>query len=271
VDIVYGYLWPDSFPAAERLKWMHSTAAGVGWTQAPAILSHPAIVTNSRIHAAQISEHLFGLLLMLRHGLHEALGHQRQHAWRSPAGPIRTLPGKTLCILGLGTIGRRCAQIGAAMGMRVVGVQRNPRPTDHVEQVLSPGQLTEALAQADVVMNLLPGTAETEKMIAAPQFDAMPDGAYFLNAGRGQTVDTDALLAALRGGRLAAAGLDVVDPEPLPADHPLWDEPNVLITAHYSGVVDDYFDQTEALFLDNLRCFLAGQPMRNVVDKRAGY
>jgi len=272
VDIVYGRLRAELFARARRLKWIHTTAAGADWSQRPEVVAYPCLVTNSRIHAVQISEHLFGMLLMLTHRLGWAYARQLEHVWDSPGlKDVRTLPGRTLCILGLGTIGRRCAELGAAHEMRVIGVKRHPEPVPHVQRVLGPDRLNEALGQAEVVMNLLPGTRQTEKLIGPQQFQAMADGALFLNAGRGKTVDTDAMIEALRSGRLAGAGLDVVDPEPLPPQHPLWDMPNVIITAHYSGLVDDYFEQTEALFLDNLRRFLAGEPLVGLVDKQAGY
>ncbi len=278
VDIVYGTITPARIALATNLKWLQTLGAGVSWTQTPEVLAHKVVITNARIHAVQISEHLFGLLLMLTRGLDKAVRWQMNNEWESPemAG-LPSLPGKTLCVLGLGVIGRRCAMLGAAHGMRVIGVRRNAAsagPTEHMEHVekkYSVGQLDEALVRADVVMNILPGTAETNGMIGKSQFDAMPDGSYFLNAGRGATVDTDALIDALSSGKLAGAGLDVTDPEPLPGDHPLWDAPNVIITAHYSGNVDSYYSQTEKLFLENFARFLAGEPLESVVDKQAGY
>jgi len=272
VDAVYGRLPTHLFARAPRLKWVHTTAAGASWAQRPEVRGHPAAVTNSRIHAVQISEHLFGMLLVLAHRLHWAYARQLHRRWDSPSlEEIWSLPGKTLCVLGLGTIGRRCAALGAAFGMRVVGLRRRPEPLDGVEHVFGPEQLDDALRQGQVIMNLLPGTEQTAAMIGPAQFEAMPDGCVFLNAGRGSTVDTDALVAALRSGKVAAAGLDVLDPEPLPEDHPLWRMPNVILTAHYAGAICDYFQQTERLFLDNLRRFLAAQPLVGLVDKSAGY
>ncbi len=275
VDIVYGTISPAQFARAENLKWLQTLGAGVSWTQTPEVLAHPAVITNARIHAVQISEHLFGLLLMLTRRLDKAVRWQAGRQWKEPEmDEMISLPGKTLCVLGLGVIGRRCAMLGAAHGMRVIGVKRNFATTDsvdHVEKVYTPDQLDEALSRADIVMNLIPGTAETFRMISKRQFDAMPDSSYFLNAGRGATVDTNAIIEALRSGKLAGAGLDVMDPEPLPADHPLWDAPNVIITAHYSGVVDTYYAQTKRLFLENFARFLAGEALESVIDKKAGY
>jgi D-2-hydroxyacid dehydrogenase (NADP+) len=181
------------------------------------------------------------------------------------------LTGKTLCVVGLGTIGHRCAELGAALGMRVIGVRRSPRPTPPAEAVYAAKDLCQALGRADVVIIVLPGTAETAGLIGRAELAALPQGALLLNAGRGKTVDTDALVAALASGHLAGAGLDVVDPEPLPPEHPLWTMPNVLITPHTSGLHRTYTPEATAAFLDNLRRFLAGQELVGVVDKTLGY
>ncbi|MHB9130525.1 MAG: D-2-hydroxyacid dehydrogenase [Armatimonadota bacterium] len=272
VDIIYGMLDPELFPRAARLKWLQTDFAGMEWANHPAVQAHPAILTNARIHAAAISEHLFGLLLMLTRLLTTAYRGQLQHEWeRSMMGQVDMLCGKTLCILGLGVIGRRCAALGKAFGMRVIGIRRHPQPEPDVEMVYGDEQFHEALAQADVVMNLLPNTPHTHKVIGVAEFAAMRPGAYFLNAGRGQTVDTDALVAALQSGHLRGAGLDVVDPEPLPPDHPLWDLPNVVITAHYGGAFPQYAEAAARIFLDNLHRFLAGESLQFVVDKAQGY
>ncbi len=272
VEIIYGGIKPEDFPRAARLKWLQSTGAGAGWTQRPEVLHHPAVITNARIHAEQISEHLFGMLLMLTRRLHEAYRNQLERLWQPPkGGEVLGLSGRTLCVLGLGAIGQRCTALGAAFGMRVIGVRRRPRPTEHVQRVFGPDELEQALRQGQAVMSLLPGTSATEKIIGRRQFAAMPGGAMFFNAGRGSTVDTEALVEALAGGKLAGAGLDVVDPEPLPAEHPLWGMPNVIISAHYSGGIADYHRRTERVFLDNLARYLAGLPLESVVDKQEGY
>jgi D-2-hydroxyacid dehydrogenase (NADP+) len=273
VEVVYGGLKAEFFPRAGRLRWLQSTGAGAGWAQRPEVRDHPVVVTNAHIHADQIAEHLFGLLLMLNHRLHETYLLQRDQQWQAPptARTITTLPGRRLCVLGLGVIGRRCAMLGAAHGMEVVGLRRHPRPDEHCRAVYGVDRLEEALTGAEVVMNLLPGASATAKLIGRGQLELLADGAVFLNAGRGSTVDTDALVEALRSGKLAGAGLDVVDPEPLPPGHPLWTTPNVLITPHYAGLVADYHARAERVFLANLRRYLAGRPLQGVVDKEAGY
>jgi phosphoglycerate dehydrogenase-like enzyme len=270
-DIIYGRLDPELFPRAGRLKWLQATSAGVEWTQRAEVLAHPAVITNARVHAGQVSEQAFGLLLMLIRRLHQAVLQQQRRQWATPPGALLSLDGRTLCILGLGVIGRQCARLGKALGMRVIGLRRSQGSIPDVDQVLPPEELHQALGQADVVINLLPGARQMAGFLGRREFEAMREGAMLINVGRGVTVDTAALLEALESGRLGGAGLDVIDPEPLPADHPLWGHPNVIITAHYAGNVGDYFRLTDRVFLENLERFLAGQPLNYVVDKRLGY
>lgn len=272
VEVVLGKLPADALARAARLKWIHTTAAGADWAQRPPACAHPVLVTSSHIHAESIAEHLFGLLLMLVRGLHTAHGHQLAATWAKKADSLPDiLTAKRLCVVGLGTIGRRCAELGAAFGMSVCGVRRHPQPTPGVATVYGPADICQAFAQSDVVMVVLPGTAETDRLIGRRELAALPAGAYLLNAGRGKTVDTDALTEALSSGHLAGAGLDVVDPEPLPPDHPLWRMPNVLITPHTSGLHRTYIPEATDAFLDNLKRFLADQPLLGLVDKTLGY
>ena len=272
VDIVFGRLRPAQFSQAGRLKWLQGTSAGMDWAKRPEVRNHLAVLTNARIHAVPIGEHLFGMLLMLTRNLHLAYRRQQAHNWEKPSRQaVGSLWGRTLCVIGLGQIGRRCAKLGKVHGMRVIGVRRRPRPTPHVEKVFGQDQLCEALALADVAMAVIPGTDETRNFIGQEAFKAIKPGACFLNAGRGRTVDTDALLEALRSGRVASAGLDVIEPEPLPPEHPLWDMPNVLITPHYSGLHPQNAQRAGRVFLNNLARFVSGRPLRFVVDKERGY
>jgi phosphoglycerate dehydrogenase-like enzyme len=272
LDIVYGRLRKEQFPRAKRLRWVQSISAGMDFAQDDEARSHPAIFTAAHIHATVMSEHLFGLLLMLRRQLHAAHNFQLACRWDRPGwADVDTLEGKTLCIVGAGVIGRRCAALGEAFGMEVIAVRRRVTPTPHVKKVYSSEQLFEALGRCDVVMVILPNTPRTLKIIDSDAFAAMRDGAIFLNVGRGRTVDTDALVEALRAGKLAAAALDVTDPEPLPPDHPLWKMPNVLITAHYAGMFPRYDADAEAIFLDNLRRFIAGEELLGAMNREEGY
>lgn len=272
VEVCLGRLPGEDLPKANALRWMHTTNAGSDWATRPEWRAHPVTITNSRIHAAPICEQLFGMLFALTRALDFSLRKQQERRWdRPPHDRLLCMFGKTLCVLGLGNIGRHCAKVGHAFGMRVVGVRRTPKETPFVEEVHPPERIREAVAGADVVMAILPGVEDTRGIINAGVFAAMKPGAHFLNAGRGATVVTDALVEALREGRLAGAGLDVTDPEPLPPDHPLWGLPNVIITPHDSGTFVGYNAEVRKQFLANLRRWVNGEPLELVVDKEAGY
>lgn len=270
VEISFANVKPEWFARAKRLRWMQTRGAGIEWLLTPAVKASPVIVTNVHIHGEPIAEHLFGLLLMLTRGLHTAYRLQMDSGW-GRVERVEVLTGKTLGILGTGAIGVRAAEIGAAFGMHLLGMRRSGGTLPPFEALYTPAQLAEMLPRCDVLILALPLTAETDHFIGAEELAALPPGAIILNIGRGKLIDTDALVAALRAGHLGGAGLDVTDPEPLPADHPLWTLPNVLITPHYAGAYPAYHTDATRVFLDNLRRYLAGEPLLNVVDKARGY
>ena len=270
IDICYGAPPPIAWSAATGLRWVQLTGAGVDRFLSPEVLAHPARITNARIHGQPIAEHLFGMLLMLTRRLHIAYQHQRAHEWRSPQH-VQTLRGKTLGLLGLGAIGSRCVNIARAFDMRVIALRRTDTPCPGVERIYQAHELAEMLPQCDVLMITLPLTDATQHLIGAAEFSLMKPSTLIFNIGRGKIIDTGALLAALQSGGIAGAGLDVTDPEPLPADYPLWAMPQVLITAHYSGAHPDYAEHAAAVFLDNLQRFLAGEPLHDEVNKQLGY
>lgn len=273
IEIVYGCLDQDQWSLANNLKWLQFPFAGADDLLIPEVIAHPVVITAAHIHAVPISEHLFGMLLMLTRGLHIAYRQQLGQKWDRDSFPqaVHTLPGKTLGVVGLGAVGRRTAQLGAALGMRVVGLDQKRTEVAHVETVYTPRQKHQMLAECDYIMVTLPLTSETRCFISRPEFEVMKPGALLFNAGRGGTIDTDALVDALRTGKLGGAGLDATDPEPLPADHPLWTMPNVIITPHYAGMYPNHDADAGKIFLDNLRRYLAGEPLLSIVDKEAGY
>jgi len=273
VEICYAHLPSRFWGSASSLRWFQSPWAGMERLLAiPEARRHPAVFTNAPIHAGPVSEHLWGMLLSLVRNLPLARELQRRRRWDfdACAEGLPTLAGRTLCIAGLGEIGARCARIGRAFGMRVVGIRRDPSPHPDADEVVGPADRKGAFAAADVVMAVLPATAATRAFFGRAEFAAMR-ASVFLNAGRGSAVDTDALVAALRDGALRAAGLDVTDPEPLPRRHPLWRMPNVLITPHCAGQHAGYDERAARVFLDNLRRHANGEPLEHVVDKEAGY
>jgi phosphoglycerate dehydrogenase-like enzyme len=275
VAVITGWLEQERLREARALRWAQTVGAGVERLLTPEVVARgDLVITNaSGIHAQPIAEHAFGLLLSFARNLHLAAARQHEAQWQSQPyrESLRTLEGKTLGVLGLGAIGQRIATIGAAFGLRVIGLRRTPVPVAGVAEVYGPVDLHRFLTQSDLLVNILPLTAATRGWIGAPELAALPRGAFFVNLGRGGTVDTPALVEALRSGHLAGAGLDVTEPEPLPSDHPLWRLPNVIITPHYSGAQPEYFRRLGELFLQNLRRYVRGEALLNVVDKHAGY
>jgi phosphoglycerate dehydrogenase-like enzyme len=275
IEIVAGFVPPDLLLRMPNLRWYQQWGAGADWLlRSPETASRDWQVTNvSGIHAIQISEHILAFLLAFARGLNRAIRWQEKHEWKVPEmSEIFELEGKALLLVGVGAIGERTARIAAALGMRVTGVRRDPaQPAEWVNVMAGPERLAELLPLADFVVITAPLTPETRGMFGVSELRAMKPSAYLINIGRGGTVQTEALVQALREGWIAGAGLDVVDPEPLPADSPLWDLPNVILTGHYSGRTPHYMERALLIFWDNLQRYKEGRPLRNVVDKQLGY
>ena len=273
-QIIYAGVKPDEINGAKALQWLQLSSAGVNrWPLDELDARGVTITTVSGIHAQPITEHMFGMLLANTRALDVALERQPSHAWRGfdYGARVQRLASKTLGVLGVGAIGAHTAHVGRAFGMRVIGLRRSGEPIDDVEEMFAPDKRLDFFAQCDVVMNSMPLTDATHGFMGEAEFAALPDGAIVINTGRGETIDTDALMGWLRSGRARAALLDVTDPEPLPSDHPLWEMPGVFITTHYSGAHPDYDERADEIFLDNLGRFVRGETLRNVVDIEAGY
>jgi phosphoglycerate dehydrogenase-like enzyme len=269
----------DIFRSASRLRWVQSPAAGVGSLMFPELLSSPVVITSARgIRARAIAEHVLGVTIALARQLPSAIRAQIAHRWaqeelEGAAVDVRTLQGQRMGIVGLGAIGLELVKIAAPFGFRVSAIRRRagePRP-EGVESVWPPDRLPDLLAQSDVVVLAAPHTPETKRLIGKRELDRIKRGALLVNIARGKLVDDDAVIDALRDGRLGGAALDVFSEEPLDPASPYWDLPNVIITPHTSGAMKDYWTPLVALFADNLRRFEKGEPLRNVVDKNAGY
>ncbi len=276
IDAAYGGLNPSQMAQAPNLRWYQTAGAGVNGLITPEIRERAdLVITNaSGIHAEPITEHMFGMLLMVTRRLYEAREQQKTRQWRGgyPFGAnVTLLADKTLGVLGVGAIGGHSAHVGRAFKMRVVGLRRGGASHPDVERMYTPEERLAFFAECDVVMNSLPLTGNTRGFMGKAELAALKPGAIVINTGRGATIDTDALRAALHDGHVGAALLDVTDPEPLPEDHPLWTTPNVFITPHYSGAHPAYDERAGRIFLDNLRRFLAGEPLVNIVDKQEGY
>jgi len=265
----------DLLPRATRLRWFQQWGAGADWLlRYPQVAELEFVLTNaSGVHPIQIAEHVFAFLLAFARGLHRAVLAQARGEWdRAKGGDIFELYGKTMLLVGVGAIGARIAEVAHALGMRVLGIRRDPtQAVPHVEAMYGPERLLDLLPQADFVVLTVPLTSETRGMLGPREFQAMKSTAYVVNIGRGGTIDEQALVQAIREGQIAGAGLDVFAHEPLPADSPLWTTPNVIITAHYAGRTPHYEERAFEIFIDNLRRYTTGQPLRNVVDKKLGY
>jgi phosphoglycerate dehydrogenase-like enzyme len=272
-DVIVAWQVPPAvLERAQRLKWIHSTAAGVDGLLSPAVVSGRVTLTSSvGIHTVGLPEHVMALILAFARRLHVAVRHQMAHRWDRRSSIGEEIYGKTLGVLGLGAIGRALAERAAAFGMRVIGTKRAPEPIPHVDRVLPPSGTDEVLRESDFLAIVLPLTPETKGLIDRRALGLMKPTAVLINVGRGAVVQEAALADALRQKTIAGAGLDVFEREPLPADSPLYDMENVIITPHVSGASPTYLDRAIPLFCENLRRYLDGAAMRNVVDPARGY
>lgn len=263
----------EQLAAAGRLRWVQVTSAGVEEWVTPELSRHQLVLANfSGINAPNIADHVLALILAFARGLKPLLERQQRREWGDDDPPTFEPPGQTLGIVGLGDIGESLAQKAAGLGMRVLAFARHHHdPPPGVERVLTGDALPDLLAESDHVVLCLPLTDATEQIIGREELERMRRSAYLYNIGRGALIDQDALIAALREGRIAGAGLDVTEPEPLPPDSPLWDLPNVIVTGHTAGTTPLLWDRGIELLIDNLRRFLADEELRNVVDTKAGY
>jgi phosphoglycerate dehydrogenase-like enzyme len=262
--------------AAPRLRWIHSPAAGVGAMLFPEMVASPVVMTNSRGNSSvTIAEHVIAVTLVLLRQLPLAWRRQAERTWAQDefhaGASLRTLRGARVLVVGMGAIGGETARLFQAFGARVTGIRRNPSPPEGDVTVVGPGRLHDELPQADVVVLSAPQTAETNRLIGAKELAMMKPDAVLVNVSRGKLIDEAALAAALESGRLRGAALDVFEHEPLARDSPLWARPDVIVTPHVSGFHAHYWPEASRLFTENLRRFEAGQPLANLVDKKAGY
>ena len=259
-------VWPADCP----VRWVHATSAGVDALMIDPIKNSDIVVTNARgIFDRGIAEYVLGALLMFAKDSLTNQALMREHRWQHRE--TRLLRGSNAVVVGAGSIGREVATLLRALGMTVIGTARNARTDTAFDRVHRQQDLPALLGDADYVVITAPLTADTEGLFDAAQFRRMKPGAVLVNVGRGPIVRTDALLQALQHGRLAGAALDVFEEEPLPRDHPLWDQPNVMISAHMAG---DFIGWRAALgqqFVDNFQRWRRGQPLVNPVSKEHGY
>jgi phosphoglycerate dehydrogenase-like enzyme len=264
---------PALLERATALRWLQAPqAAPPAGYYSPELIAHPVVVTNFReIYNDHIAAHILAFVLAFARGLHLYLPRQHRREWRpepGEAGGVIHLAEATALIVGVGGIGAETARLAAAFGMQVLGVDARRREAPPgVTKLDGPDALDSLLPLADFVILTVPHTPETQGFMGRERFTRMKRSAFFINIGRGLTTRLDDLVAALRAGEIAGAALDVFEQEPLPADHPLWTMDHVLLTPHVAGHGPYLDDRRLEVFLDNARRFVAGQPLRNVVDK----
>lgn len=268
--LIVGKFNKEMLVAAHNLRWIHSTSAGVDKLLFPELINSRVIVTNSRgIHPIPIAEHVFAAILCFQRRFKEHILNQEKKQWVYKRS--EELYGKTLCIIGMGEIGKRIAFLGKAFGCKVIGVKRTPEKIKNIDKLYRIKDLNKALAQADYVILCLPSTPKTRNLISHPQLQAMKQSAILINIGRGDAINDEALLEALKIRKIAGAALDVFRQEPLPSTHPYYSLDNIIITPHHSGSTLEYDKRSIEIFCNNLKAFLNKKKMPTLVNKKEGY
>jgi len=259
------------FAAAKKLKWVQAIAAGVDRFLFTEFVCSDVILTNARgVHPAQVSDHVLALILAFSRKLNRFMKSQHEQKWTRLQ--CEELQGKVLGIVGLGAIGREIARKAKCFGMRVLAVDRDVAvPPTSVDELLRPPALSTLLKQSDFVALSVPLTRETEGLIGEPELTTMKRDAIVINVSRGGIVREQALVKALREGRIGGAGLDVFEEEPLPSSSELWGMENVIVTPHVAGSTPRYWARVCDIFCENLKRYASGQPLINVINKKAGY
>lgn len=260
-------VWPD----ARQLRWVHWAGAGVDAALFPELCDSDVLLTNARgIFDRPMAEYVLGLVLCFAKGFPRTIRSQSRRHWDFRL--TEYINGRTALVVGVGNIGREIATLLSAIGMRLIGVGRTARAGDPLfGDIHALGELDTLLAQADYVINITPSTPDTRGLFSTDRFARMKSSARFINVGRGDAVDQDALVEALRSNTIAGAALDVFAQEPLPETSPLWELDNVIVSPHMSGDIADSHAALVAQFIENLHRFTRGEALNNVVDKRQGY
>lgn len=265
---------PGTLAIAKQLRWIQAGTAGINHLLAAGIHNYPVTLTNARgAHGTPIAEQILAMMFAFANRLPLLIRAQgeRRHVAQQAINEKFELAGQTLCVIGLGDIGGTLAQKAKLLGMRVIGVRRTDTPFPGIDALYTNQQLLAALPQADHVALCLPLTKATTAIMGEQELRAMKPSAYIYNVGRGASIEPNALLQALQQGWIAGAGLDVTDPEPLPADSPLWAMTHVILCQHTSGSSPYNADRITQIFLDNLVRYRRGEPLHNVIDTVQGY
>lgn len=272
-NVLLGKVPPEKLKDAPNLRWMQLDSAGTDGYAGNALPEGVLLTNSTGAYGLAISEHLLAMAMLLMKKFHRYLRNQDRAVWHDE-GDVTSMWGAKVLIVGLGDIGTEFATRCHALGARVTGIRRVPRPApEGVEAVFGLDSLDELLPEADLVALCLPATGATQRLFDAARFARMKTGAILLNVGRGSVLDQDALSDALESGRLGGAGLDVTDPEPLPAEHRLWRAPNLLLTPHVSGFwhLPETRERIVRLMAENLARFATGEPLQSLVSRETGY
>lgn len=273
-DVIIGNVVPAQLRHARRLRWLQLSSAGSDAYCKEGVMPAGAALTNATgAFGLAIAEHMTALVFAMMKKLYRYYDNQKNADWRDE-GQVESVYGKTVLVIGFGDLGRQFGKRMKAMGAHVVGMRRRSGDVPpEADEMGTMDKLDEYLAKADIVASCLPNTAETYHLYTKERFDAMKKGAYFINVGRGSNVVQDDLCAAVRSGHLAGAAVDVTEPEPLPADSPMWRTPGLYVTPHVSGGyhLQTTHDNIVRIAAANLRRFLAGEALENVVDFATGY
>ena len=256
----------------KALRWIMVVSAGLERLPWDELREQRVLVTNARgIHRGPMSEYTLGVMLQLARRSQELFTLQQQKKWDRTIR-VEEIQGKTLGVLGAGSIGQEIARKAKVFGMKTLGLNRSGRPIEHFDQIYPTTELNQLLGACDYLVVVLPLTKETKHLLGAAEFGRMKESAYLINISRGEVVDEQALIAAIRDKRIAGAVLDVFCQEPLPVDSPLWDLDGVVITPHLSSRSTLYMERAMEIFADNLTVFLQGYgEMRNIIDLSKGY
>ena len=273
-DIILGNLPVGRLSQAAHLKWLQLNSSGADAYAADGVLAPETALTNATgAYGLAISEHLLATTFFLKKKLGKYYRNQKEREWKDE-GQVTAIAGSRTLVLGLGSIGGDYARKMALLGSRVIGIRRTKAACpDYLEEIGTFEDIDRFLPEADIVAMALPNTPQTYHIMNEERLSGMKRGSILLNVGRGTAIDQDALVKVLRNGPLAGASIDVTDPEPLPADHPLWCCENLLLTPHIAGDyhLQETLDQIVELFIDNLGRYARGKELRNPVDKKTGY
>ena len=269
---------PEQITSAKKLRWIHSTATAVHQLMFPELINSDIVLTNAReVHGPIVAEHVMAQIFALAKKIPDAVRFQKAHEWAQQRmfderPRVREVEGATVGLVGLGAIGRAVAKMAKALGMRVIAVREHAeKGSEGADAVFGPDEIDEVFRQADYIVLAAPVTESTKAIANTERLAMMKPDACLINVGRGALVDETALAAALRNQKIGGAALDVFPKEPLAADSPLWDLPNLLITPHTAALTEKQWERHYQLFADNLSRYLTGRPLSAVVDKSKGY